>query len=120
MGTKKTSQQSHTTHFNPTPMDHGEYMLDFLIKIQNWDYPERTMVSSTLEENDEYVEKEARIEIYKPYVEKHIIKCLDERNARILANYISLLEEQKETAVCMGDMVACDLITAIRTEDKEK
>ena len=57
MGTKKTSQQSQTAHFNPTPVERGAFMMDVLIDVQNWGYPERTIVSRTLEEDDEYIQK---------------------------------------------------------------
>lgn len=120
MGTKKTSQQSQTAHFNPTPVERGAFMMDVLIDVQNWGYPERTMVSRTLEEDDEYIQNQANIERHKKYVIEYIVKNLDESHAKILLDYINLLEEQHETTVCMADMIAYDLITVRATEDKEK
>ena len=68
-------------------------------------------MSEVIENDEEYIQNQTRIEMLKELIYERILKVLDQRNADILISYMRLVKEQQETTVCMADMIANDLIT---------
>lgn len=72
---------------------------------------ERTLVSSALENDEEFIRRETEIEACRAMIIEHIVESMDEAHADILLTYMRLIQEQYETAICMADMIAYDLKT---------
>ncbi|MCI6242118.1 MAG: hypothetical protein MR646_02245 [Agathobacter sp.] len=111
MESKKSSQQSQERSFEPGPHNCSDPITDFELQLENWDTDNRNKVSEVIENDEEYIQNQTRIEMLKELIYERILKVLDQRNADILISYMRLVKEQQETTVCMADMIANDLIT---------
>ena len=96
---------------------------DFTVTSENadlsngppWDAHEadhRMLVSAALENDEEFVRRSTMIL-------ENIVVVLDEAQREILLTYMKMMQEQYETAVCMGDMIAYDAKT-VRKSESEK
>ena len=103
---------------------------DFTVTSENedlsngppWDAHEadhRMLVSAALENDEEFVRRRRQTEALRTMILENIVVVLDEAQREILLTYMKMMQEQYETAVCMGDMIAYDA-KIVRKSESEK
>lgn len=104
----KSHVQQPGDHFDNCSTESSKILVDVICQIEEADCEDRTMVSRTLANDEECIEKDAEIEAYKQLIIEFILGNLAEEHADIVATYIALVEERHEDTKAIADMVAYD------------
>ncbi|MBP3542768.1 MAG: hypothetical protein J6J86_00915 [Lachnospiraceae bacterium] len=109
MATKNNSRLSQQPYFD-SHSEYEELAADIMVILEEWECGERTMVSTALENDKEYIELYSEAETYRCLIIEHLKNC-DEKIAAMYQEYAGKMEELLDRAVCMGDMLAHDALT---------
>ena len=109
MATKNNSRLSQQPYFD-SRSGCREQAVDTMVILEEWECGERTMVSTALKNDEEYIELYSEAETYRCLIIEHLKNC-DERIAAMYQEYACKMEEMLDRAVCMGDMLAHDALT---------
>lgn len=84
-------------------------LLDFIAKLENTSFENRTVVSNSLEADEDYARQCADVEVYKTLIIESVLNNVSVRDARILSSYIQLVDERHEVTLSMADMIVADV-----------
>lgn len=115
MESKKSVQQP-GGRFDNCSTESGKILVDVICQVEEADYEDRTLVSKTLANDEECIEKDTEIEAYKQLIIECILGNLAKEHADIIAAYINLTEERYEDTKAIADMVAYDARTMNETK----
>lgn len=110
METKRNNSQPSQEPYFDSHSERGEHYADFMVTLQEWESGERTMVSTTLKNEAEFIDKYAEAEVLRVLIEVQLKRC-NEDIAAMYQAYAGRMKSLIDTAASMGDMVAHDLLT---------
>lgn len=107
MDSREIRQQSHAYFVHQSAVEKRN-VTDFRVGMESPEMENRTMLSDILETDADYVKRQAEIECFKILLIERMEKNSDMQHREMFLAYCRMVEEQLETAVCMGDMLAMD------------